>query len=48
MDIGGWITIDNFSTKNFVDVKLKLIAGDVNIAKEFFLSDIPFFAKAQK
>ena len=29
-DIGGWVTIDNYSGKKYVDAKLKLIAGDVN------------------
>lgn len=28
--IGGWVTIDNYSGKKYVDAKLKLIAGDVN------------------
>ena len=32
-DIGGWITIDNNSGKKYVDTKLKLIAGDVNLVK---------------
>ena len=30
-DIGGWVTIDNNSGKKYVNAKLKLIAGDVNI-----------------
>ena len=30
-DVGGWVTIDNNSGKKYVDAKLKLIAGDVNI-----------------
>jgi len=29
-DIGGWVTIDNNSGKRYENVKLKLIAGDVN------------------
>lgn len=29
-DIGGWVTIDNYSGKKYVDAKLKLIAGEVN------------------
>ena len=29
-DIGGWVTIDNYSGKRYTDAKLKLIAGDVN------------------
>lgn len=29
-DIGGWVTIDNFSGKKYENTKLKLIAGDVN------------------
>ena len=33
-DIGGWVTIDNNSGKKYVDTKLKLIAGDVNIVKD--------------
>lgn len=32
-DVGGWVTIDNNSGKKYVDAKLKLIAGDVNIVK---------------
>ena len=31
--MGGWVTIDNKSGKKYVGTKLKLIAGDVNIAK---------------
>lgn len=31
--MGGWITIDNNSGKKYVDAKLKLIAGDVNVVK---------------
>jgi hypothetical protein len=30
-DVGGWVTIDNNSGKKYVDAKLKLIAGDVNV-----------------
>lgn len=30
-DIGGWVTIDNYSGKRYQDAKLKLIAGDVNL-----------------
>jgi hypothetical protein len=29
-DIGGWVTIDNYSGKRYLNTKLKLIAGDVN------------------
>lgn len=29
-DIGGWVTIDNYSGKKYQNAKLKLIAGDVN------------------
>lgn len=29
-DIGGWVTIDNYSGKKYENAKLKLIAGDVN------------------
>lgn len=29
-DIGGWVTIDNYSGKRYQNAKLKLIAGDVN------------------
>lgn len=32
-DIGGWVTIDNNSGKKYVNAKLKLIAGDVNVVK---------------
>ena len=32
-DFGGWVTIDNRSGKRYEDVKLKLIAGDVNIVQ---------------
>ena len=32
-DVGGWVTIDNNSGKKYVDAKLKLIAGDVNVVK---------------
>jgi hypothetical protein len=30
-DVGGWVTIDNYSGKRYLDAKLKLIAGDVNV-----------------
>jgi hypothetical protein len=30
-DVGGWVTIDNYSGKRYLDAKLKLIAGDVNL-----------------
>ena len=29
-DVGGWVTIDNYSGKRYLGTKLKLIAGDVN------------------
>jgi hypothetical protein len=29
-DVGGWVTIDNYSGKRYQNAKLKLIAGDVN------------------
>lgn len=29
-DIGGWVTIDNYSGKKYTNAKLKLIAGEVN------------------
>jgi hypothetical protein len=32
-DVGGWVTIDNNSGKKYVNTKLKLIAGDVNVVK---------------
>ena len=32
-DVGGWVTIDNWSGKQYVDAKLKLIAGDVNLVR---------------
>lgn len=32
-DVGGWVTIDNNSGKKYVNAKLKLIAGDVNIVR---------------
>ena len=32
-DIGGWVTIDNNSGKKYVNAKLKLIAGEVNVVK---------------
>lgn len=32
-DVGGWVTIDNNSGKKYVNAKLKLIAGDVNVVK---------------
>lgn len=32
-DIGGWVTIDNNSGKKYVNTKLKLIAGDVNVVQ---------------
>lgn len=32
-DIGGWVTIDNNSGKKYVNAKLKLIAGDVNVVQ---------------
>lgn len=33
-DFGGWVTIDNNSGKKYVDAKLKLIAGDVNVVQD--------------
>ena len=30
-DVGGWVTIDNWSGKMYENAKLKLIAGDVNV-----------------
>lgn len=30
-DVGGWVTIDNNSGKKYVEAKLKLIAGEVNV-----------------
>ena len=33
-DVGGWVTIDNNSGKRYIDAKLKLIAGDVNIVRD--------------
>ncbi len=33
-DVGGWVTIDNRSGKKYESAKLKLIAGEVNIAKK--------------
>ena len=32
-DVGSWVTINNRSGKKYKDMKLKLIAGDVNIAR---------------
>ena len=32
-DLGGWVTIDNYSGKKYENAKLKLIAGDVNTVK---------------
>jgi hypothetical protein len=32
-DVGGWVTIDNYSGKRYQDAKLKLIAGDVNTVR---------------
>lgn len=34
-DMGGWVTIDNRSGKKYENVKLKLIAGDVNVVSDF-------------
>ena len=33
-DIGGWVTIDNWSGKMYENAKLKLIAGDVNTVSQ--------------
>lgn len=33
-DIGGWVTIDNNSGKEYINAKLKLIAGDVNTVQQ--------------
>ena len=33
-DVGGWVTIDNYSGKKYEDAKLKLIAGDVNLVSD--------------
>jgi len=32
-DVGGWVTIENNSGKKYVDAKLKLIAGEVNVVQ---------------
>lgn len=32
-DLGGWVTIDNYSGKKYESAKLKLIAGDVNTVR---------------
>ncbi|MCB0371231.1 MAG: hypothetical protein KDD45_17900, partial [Bdellovibrionales bacterium] len=32
-DVGGWVTIDNYSGKKYDNAKLKLIAGDVNTVR---------------
>ena len=32
-DVGGWVTIDNYSGKKYDNAKLKLIAGDVNVVR---------------
>lgn len=34
-DVGGWVTIDNYSGKRYQNAKLKLIAGDVNTVSNF-------------
>jgi len=33
-DVGGWVTIDNYSRKKYDNAKLKLIAGDVNTVQD--------------
>lgn len=42
-DIGGWVTIDNNSGKEYINAKLKLIAGDVNTVKKIIT--YPMMAK---
>lgn len=33
-DLNGWVTLDNRSGATYADAKLKLVAGDINIARE--------------
>ena len=33
-DLNGWVTLDNRSGATYTDAKLKLVAGDINIARE--------------
>ena len=46
-DVGGWVTIDNNSGKRYLDAKLKLIAGDVNIVNDNQPQAQPMMAFAQ-
>lgn len=50
-DVGGWVTIDNNSGKKYVNAKLKLIAGDVNIVQPpspFITNVMPTMAFMEK
>ena len=33
-DLNGWVTLDNRSGATYTDAKLKLVAGDVNVAPQ--------------
>jgi hypothetical protein len=35
ISLSGWVTIDNNSGKKYADAKIKLIAGDVNVVKQY-------------
>jgi hypothetical protein len=35
MNFAGWVTIENNSGKKYEQVKVKLIAGDVNTVKSY-------------